>query len=335
MAPRLWDLVPWALAAAVLLGSAVGVAVMGAREGEGAVAARSDVTLHEVSVAWPASGVQDALTAEPGSPVRGGPPLLIDAALVEASAVGGLPRIAADGRRPAEMFRRRAPAGDRPKIAVLILEIGLDRAASATAAALPAAFTLVASPYGSRPWSWHRRGRWLGHEMLLELPVRPRRFPLDDAGPLSLYPGAVTPAAIGAILERGIGYVGVAVEAGQFAAEPMAFRPVAEELAKRGLSMVELGSRVLESIASASGLPTVTAEGPLDLEPSADAIDAALAALETSARSMRRAVGFVRPLPITMERLSAWSRVLPEKGIELVGIGSILEERAAISAENR
>lgn len=333
MASRGWSILPWALVAAVSLASAAVVAVTGARET--LVAARFEVDRHEVSVAWPASAGQDDRSGEPGLPARGGPPLLVDAALIEASAGGGVPRIAADGRRPHEAFRRRAPIGDRPKVAVLILEIGLDRVASATASALPGAFTLVSSPYGARPWSWHRRGRWQGHEMLLELPVRPQRFPLDDAGPLSLYPGAVSPEAIAAILERGIGYVGVAAETGQFAREPTTFRPVADELAARGLSLVELGGRALESVAQASGLPVVTADGPLDLEPTADAIDAALAALETSAREKRGAVGFARPLPITLERLSVWSRGLPDRGIELVGIGSILEERAGGSGENR
>lgn len=333
MASRGGSVLPWVLAAVVSLGSAAAVAVMGMRESE--VTAHLEVDSHEVRVAWPASTGPDGVSGEPGRPVGGGPPLLIDAALVEASAGGGLPRVAADGRRPREAFRRRAAAGDRPKVAVLILEIGLDRVASASASALPGAFTLVASPYGTRPWSWHRRGRWQGHEMLLELPVRPRRFPLDDAGPLSLYPGAVSREAIRAILERGIGYVGVVVEAGQFGAEPSTFRPVADELAERGLSMVELGGRALQSVAEASGLPVVTADGPLDLEPTADAIDAALAALERAARSKPGAVGFARPLPITLERLSVWSRGLPDRGIELVGIGSILEERARSSGKNR
>ena len=99
---------------------------------------------------------------------------------------------------------------------------------------------------------------------------------------------------------------------------------LANELGRRGVGFIELGSRKLSGIAREAGLPYLSTEGPIDLDPSPAAIDAALGALEARALSEGQAIGHGRPLRSTIERIASWSQTLPQKGIHLVSPGALL-----------
>jgi len=260
-----------------------------------------------------------------GLPAAGGPPLVLDAALFEDTPHGLVPRIAPDGRQPWNTHRRRAPAARGPRVAIVLVEIGLDEKASASVLATAAPLTLVVSPYANAERGWYRSARWAGHETLLELPVRSLGFPTDDSGPLSFGADTAHDAPLDLVLSRGIGYLGASVAAGQFAARPAAFEPIARALASRGLALVEVGSAVLEPLARHHRLPYLNVAKAVDQEPSPEAIDAALAALEGRAREDGFAAGYARPFAMTIERLAHWAAGLQSRGVALVGVGELLE----------
>lgn len=270
-------------------------------------------------VSRPAEGPADA-----GVPAKGGPPIVLDAALFETTPHGFVPAIAPDGRRPGDVLRRRAARSPAPRVALLLVEIGLDEKASTRALKGSAALTLVASPYAPRAGGWIRSARWAGHETLLELPTRPSRFPLDDRGPLALESDGAS--ALDRILARGIGYLGVCLEAGSFEATPASFDPIAAALARRGLALVELDATALEPVARRHGVTYLGGVQPIDRDPSPAAIDEALEALRHRAVANGSAVGYGRPFEITLDRIARWSARLASQGISLVGIGEFLEE---------
>jgi polysaccharide deacetylase 2 family uncharacterized protein YibQ len=270
-------------------------------------------------VSRPAAEAGDA-----GFPGKAGPPLVLDAALFETTSHGFVPTIAPDGRRPGDVFRRRAPRSPAPRVGLLLVEIGLDEKASARALTGSAALTLVVSPYAPRAGSWNRSARWAGHETLLELPTRPSRFPLDERGPLALEPDGAS--ALDRILARGIGYLGVCLEAGSFEAAPGSFGPIAAALARRGLALVELDADALEPVARRHGLTYLGGVQPIDRDPSPTAIDESLEALRSRAVANGSAVGYGRPFEITLDRIAQWSARLASQGVSLVGIGELLEE---------
>jgi polysaccharide deacetylase 2 family uncharacterized protein YibQ len=209
-------------------------------------------------------------------------------------------------------------------VAILLVEIGLDEKATASALATASPVTLVVSPYADAERGWYRSARWAGHETLLELPVRSPGFPTDDSGPLSLEPDAAHNSPLDLVLARGIGYLGVFVAAGQFAARPAAFDPIAAALAGRGLALVEIGAAALEPLARHQRLPYLNVSKALDQEPSPAAIDAALAALEVRAREDGFAAAYGRPFAITIDRLAHWAAGLHSRGVTLVGVGELL-----------
>lgn len=258
------------------------------------------------------------------SPAAGGPPLILDSALFEFTPRGFVPRVAPDGRRSREVYRRRAAPVRGPSVAILLFDIGLDEETSKLAMSLPEPITMVVSPYAEPNAGWFRAARWAGHETLLEFPTRPARFPIDDAGPFALSPEKPSIARLEALLSRGVGYLGLAAEAGSFAEQPDAFAPIAEALANRGLALVEIASSALEPVARRFGLPYLSVRRAIDRDPSVDAIDEALAALEARAKADGSAIGYGRPLPVTVDRLRHWSVGLAARGLSLAPVGEIL-----------
>lgn len=320
-----WSLVFASLAGAAILGMA---ANQGLRS-----PARDALPSVIVLPAQPDEGASEQRGPAAGPfalPVEGGPPLILDAALFEITPHGFAPHVAPDGRRARDVHRRRGLAGPGPVISILLVDIGLDEQASKLAMALPAPITMAISAYADPAAGWYRMARWAGHETLLELPARPARFPNDDAGPLALSPEVPDLVPLQAVLARGIGYLGVTIEAGAFAERPPSFAALAEALAGRGLGLVEINANSLESIARRFALSYLSVTGPIDADSSVQAIDAALSALEGRAAAEGFAVGYGHPLPATIDRLSQWSAGLAARGISLAGIGEILSrERAA------
>lgn len=317
-------LVPWVVAGALLAGTATGVGLVAAIGSP----ARPEDERHLVELSFPRepeSSVAIPSLEEGSVPPLGGPRLLLDPALLEPTLEGGIPRVAPDGRRPIDMHRRRAPLGSGPAASIVLIEIGLQRAASIAAGRLSEPITLAVSPYAEDTAAWLRAARWRGHETLLELPIRPAGYPVDDAGPLSLSSEPEDVSRLDRALARGMGYLGVAVRAGVFKSDAQAFMPIARTLAQRGLALVELGSDGLATVARDTGLAYLTIEGPIDQDGGGETIDAALSRLEARARSDGSAAAFARPLEITIDRLARWSSTLPGKGIELVGVGALLE----------
>lgn len=334
-ARRPW--LPWVVAGAVLVGTSLGVAgvLLWGRTPVGGGAGPPILVGLPLEEAGPVPADEPWSRPVGALPAAGGPPLILDGALFERAASGFLPTVAPDGRQPRAVLRRRAAASAPKRVAILMLEIGLDEAASARALAFPQPLTLVVSAYADPRRGWYRAARWAGHDTLLELPTRPLRFPLDDAGPLALVPESPSPAAVEGLLARGIGYPGVAADAGAFAVDPARFAPVAAILADRGLALVELGSAALAAVCREQGLPRLHAGQPIDADPSSEAIDAALAALEAKAAEEGSAIGFGRPSPSTIDRLARWASGLAARGTALVGVGELLEDEAVREAVDR
>ncbi len=269
-------------------------------------------------------------SALPGaSPDPAAPRLEVDPQLIDWRDGIALPRIAADGRRPLEVYARATPAAtaEQAKIALLVVDLGLDGERLGQSVQLPADLGLVHTPYAAHLAAWQRHARGHGHEVFLELPLQAADFPSSDFGPWALRPTtppATQLAALDRILARSDGYVGLAAASEAFAEMAERFTPLAAALTARGLGFVELGADRLAGAAAAAGLAYASAVGPLDAVAEAAAIDAALGQLEGLALRDGSALGYVQPYPVTFDRLWHWQRTLAGKGIALVPVSHFL-----------
>ncbi len=254
-----------------------------------------------------------------------------DPALIETRPDGALPRIAPDGRQPWRVYARRFDDADRrPRIAVLVVGLGVSEGATTTAIErLPGEISLAFSPYGLRLERQFAAARAAGHEVLIGLPMEPANFPLNDPGPQALLTGLPPPenaARLAWALSRAQGYVGVtnaasAVLRGErFTASAEAMRPVIETLRERGLLYIDArpGER------APSAVPARTADVVIDERPARAEIEARLAELERIAKERGVALGVSGPSPLSLDRLAVWAPQVGTRGLALAPVSAVV-----------
>jgi polysaccharide deacetylase 2 family uncharacterized protein YibQ len=338
-----WLAVSWAAVLSVMLVGGIVLAILGAppaRQAGGPVA--------------PANHDQQAETGRPGSlatqPTPAAAPApapgVADPALLEPGPDGGkLPRRAADGRGPMQVYAAAAPPIDgRPRVALLLAGIGQDVAASQRAITqLPGAVSLAISPYAVNGQALVTAARAQGHELLLSMPLEPTGFPLNDAGPHALLTGAADERntenlrwALGRITQ----YAGVTgaldgLRGERFAAVPAMLAPVLLELASRGLFYVDprprqgggaaVDSDATQTEALPAGVAGMAVDLVLDEVPDNAAINAKLDQLARLARDHGSALGLAGPpRPVVLERLVSWSKALESNGVVLVPVSALV-----------
>jgi hypothetical protein len=273
-------------------------------------------------------------TAAPAAP-PGHAAMPIDQKFVEMTPHGALPKIAADGVRPADAFAQPVKAlpgrPDAPRIAIIIGGLGVSASATADAITkLPGAVTLAFMPYGSDVAALAARARAQSHEVLLQVPMEPFDYPDNDPGPQTLL-SSLTPQQntdrLYWVMSRFEGYVGIENAMGaRFTASEQALGPVLHEVAKRGLIFVDDASNPRSfagRIANANNLPFAKADVAIDAVPTPAEIDHALGRLEMTAREHNVAVGISSALPVAIDHIAQWASALAGRGFLLVPITAV------------
>jgi uncharacterized protein len=287
---------------------------------------------------------QDVVIPADGKP--GGPDgAALDQKFVEMTPHGPIPKIAADGVRPAEAFAQPVKPipgkPDAPRVALIVAGLGVSTSVTAEAIAkLPGAVTLAFMPYSYDVDQLAGRARREGHEVLLQAPMEPFGYPDNDSGPQTLLT-SLTPEQnlerLYWLMSRLHGYVGVAGAMGaRFTASEQAFAPILNEIGKRGLIFVDDGANprsVAGRIAGANGLPFAKADIIIDAVPTPAEIDHALGRLEMAARERGAVVGISSALPISIERIAKWAKAAEARGLQLVPVTAVVPKAKQASSE--
>jgi polysaccharide deacetylase 2 family uncharacterized protein YibQ len=291
----------------------------------------------EVQVPGPANPVPAASTPAAPIPPSGQTPAAavpLDQRFSETSPHGPIPKIAADGTRPADAFARPVQPlsgrPDAPRIALIVSGLGISASATTDAIAkLPGAVTFGFVPYATNAAAMVARIRNGGHEVLLQVPMEPFGYPDNDPGPQTLLTSLTPPQNIDRLywlMSRFQGYVGVSNTMGaRFTASEPSFAPILREIAKRGLIFVDDGSNprsIAGRIAGANNLPYVQADVILDSVPTPADIDRALGRLEMTARERGTAVGIASALPVSIDHIAKWAKAAESRGLLLVPVSA-------------
>ena len=251
-----------------------------------------------------------------------------DPRLLEKTRYGMIP-IAAENLKPFTAYAApfdQARAAKMPVVAIVVGGLGVGAAKTSDAIMrLPGAVTLSFTPYGSDPGKLAEKARAQRHEIFLQIPMEPYDYPDNDPGPQTLL------ATLGAEqnldrlfwhLGRLQAYAGIANFMGaRFVATDVAMAPVIREAAKRGLGYFDDGSAprsVAGSLAASQAMPFARGDVAVDAVPTSAEIDHALTKLETMAKEKGIAIGTASALPVSIERISAWTRGLESRGVLLV-----------------
>jgi polysaccharide deacetylase 2 family uncharacterized protein YibQ len=252
----------------------------------------------------------------------------VDQRLLEKSRYGMIP-VVSEGLKPFTLYAAeadRAKAAKMPVVSIVIGGLGVGAAKTTDAIMkLPPAVTLAFTPYGSDPARLAERARAQRHEILLQIPMEPFDYPDNDPGPQTLLTTLGAEQNLDRLywhLSRFQGYAGIAnFMGGRFVVTDGVMQPIVREAAKRGLGYFDDGSAprsVAASQAAAQAMPFGRADMTIDAVPTAGEIDRALAKLENLAKERGAAVGIASALPVSIERIGAWTKALESRGILLV-----------------
>lgn len=258
-----------------------------------------------------------------------------DRRVAEKGRYGVLPRIAADGAKPMDVYSRPFVAPSRmkanaPKIALVVGGVGLNpQTTEAAISELPEAVTLAFAPYGATVEGSAARARARGHEVLLQAPMEPFDYPQNNPGPHTLLvDNSADLEDLHWLMSRFPGYAGVmSFLGGRFTADERALTPVLSDIAKRGLFYLDDGASP-QSVAAATAarlsLPAARVDIVLDARGTPQSVDAALAQLETQARQNGSAIGFANAEGQTIARLARFARDAEKRGIVIAPVSATL-----------
>lgn len=231
-----------------------------------------------------------------------------------------------------------ADPGDRPIIAVVIDDIGMDKARSMRAIGLPGPLTMAMLPYAGGLDRQVAAARANGHEIIVHIPMEPHDATADP-GPRFLAM-AHDFRAFRQTLDwnfRRLGsYVGFSNHMGsRFTEDLPRMRRLMREARSRGLlfldSMTTAASVGVQAAAEA-GVPHARRHVFLDNERSAPEIWRRLAQLEETARRRGFAVGIGHPHDSTIDVLATWIPEARRRGFVLVPISAVVRRRTELAA---
>ena len=243
---------------------------------------------------------------------------------------GILPIISADGKMPWRYFAKGADAKiEGPKIALVISGLGLTKAPTEAALAMPTETTLSFSPYSREAASWLTRAQAAGHETLLDLPMQATST--MDPGPFGLQTRLSAEenyTRLTSSMGRGTGYVGLLTPLDEtLTTSELATSLLFENLDKHGLLLVSGAAEPtlpLKQAKARAKVPVLEADVLLDQQMTEDAIKQQLAQAEIAANTEGSALVVGRAFPVTIELAGAWAKTLKEKGITLVPVSTLV-----------
>ncbi|MBO6781860.1 MAG: divergent polysaccharide deacetylase family protein, partial [Alphaproteobacteria bacterium] len=241
--------------------------------------------------------------------------------------------VAAAPPRPLPPWRKNAVPADvragQPMIAIVIDDMGIDRARSARTVALPAPLTLAYLAYAGDLEAQTAAARTAGHELLVHVPMEPGTA-ATDPGPNALLTGlsdAELRRRIAWNLAQFDGYVGINNHMGSKATgDTSLMAPVMDELARRGLLFLDsrtAASTVAERTARATGIPALRRDVFLDHDPSPIAVRAALLDLEKVAEQQGFAIAIGHPKDATIAALAEWLPDVRSRGFAVVPVSAV------------
>ncbi len=231
---------------------------------------------------------------------------------------GPVPRIASDGRVPAQAYARPFSSNGKPMVALIVGGLGLNAVTTRAAIErLPAEVTLSFVPYADGLQAWIDMARAHGHEVMIELPMEPTGYPDNDPGPYTLLAegGADdVETKMDWLMSRASGYFAMTNYLGdRFAGSDEGMSAMLGVLRQRGVAFVDDGTMRRRPGAFARA----SADRIIDEQQSPAAILGQLNALEAAAKTRGAALGTGFSYPVTVEAAARWTAGLEARGLQL------------------
>ena len=226
-----------------------------------------------------------------------------------------------------------ALAQDKPRIALIMDDLGYNSARGQAVLELPAAITCAVIPQAPQSPHLAREAIAAGKEVMLHLPMATRdNAPLDKGGLRNGMSPEQVRATVRAALERIPQAMGANNHMGSvITTRAEIMRPVMRELASHQRYFID-SLTTPESIAAEMArrmqLPSASRDVFLDNNKDALRINEQFNKLVAKARRQGDAIGIAHPYPETITYLQKVLPLLPEMGVELVPVSRLLTRPA-------
>jgi len=221
----------------------------------------------------------------------------------------------------------------KPMIAIVIDDMGVDMKRSAQALDLPGAVTMSYLPYSKKITEQVEDAKRKGHEVILHMPMQANN-PKEDPGPHHLTVD-MTPVQleenIAASLDAFAGYDGVNNHEGsKFTTYKPGLDIFMADLEKRHVFFLDSRTSVhsiAEEVARDHHLPTAHRNVFLDDTDKASSVGAELKHAENFARAKGSVIAIGHPKDVTLAALKPWLASLEARGFQIVPLSTVIEYR--------
>jgi len=236
-----------------------------------------------------------------------------------------------DDMTPFMAYRKPfSPIAGRALVSIVVVDFGLSgKVAQSILDNMPDNVTLAMTPYAPDITKWATSARAYGHEFWLTLPMKTT---IGDSGPYTLAPAQSVDEnqkRVTAVLGAVIGYTGLITEKDHlFTPEHAANGPILNQIFGRGLAIAESNPDIPAfglSAALESGYPYMQNNYWLDADLRPAAIDMALQELEAQATRKGKAIAFIHPYPLVINKVQEWAATLDEKAIQLAPLSAMAQ----------
>lgn len=219
----------------------------------------------------------------------------------------------------------------QPALAIIVDDIGYADSQLQDLLHLHLPLTLAVLPALPRSAALAQKGWQQGHEILLHLPMEPREYPRIDPGPQALLT-RLSPSQISQRLTRHLQEIpwaqGVNNHMGSaFTAQAPLMRLTLQRIQQQGLFFVDSLTSA-QSVGAATAMqlhmPYAQRDIFLDNQRQVEAIYQQLQKLVRLARRQGQAIGTCHPYPSTIEALRRFQQELPNSGVTMVPVSSLV-----------
>ena len=240
-----------------------------------------------------------------------------------------------EGKLPHWLKYAVAPpvVGDKPMIAIVIDDVGIDQDRTRRAIALPPPLTMAFIPYGYNLKELTKLAHDGGHELIVHMSMQPND-PGANPGPNALLVTLEQDELMRRLvwaLGRFPDYVGLSNHMGsKFTAWSKGMGLVLAELKARDLLFLDsltAGGSVGYRLSRKIGLPFAVRDVFLDNDVAEGAIRNQLFELESVARRRGYAIGIGHPYDATIEVLAKWLPAMLKKGFAIVPLTTVVRMR--------
>lgn len=230
---------------------------------------------------------------------------------------------------PELTIHRPAPLS-RPRIAIVLDDIGPDWVGSKAATALPGPLTLALLPYAERVQDLAARAQKHGHELIIHMPMEPMDLAHNNPGPIALLSSqnaATQQEMLAKAFNSFSGYVGLNNHMGsRFSGELPGMQLLMSELASRKLYFLDSRTTpksVGVQLAQRYGVAFAGRDVFLDNELDEGKILQQLRLTEKLARTQGSAIAIGHPHAQTLAALRQWLPEARRSGFDLVPVSQL------------